>query len=149
MRYFGPSEVKIAACILHILSLIITLGPIWTSWWPEPRWFSSVWGPMHDTLTTVWNLCSIAPWSGQTNKIKAIVRSCLCHGSLKPVVGVPQLNCHPVVSSCGIIAYIKKTSLATHVDIKAQNLLWEEEYVICAQSWFSSLNVLVVWDTKW
>lgn len=95
--------------------------------WPEPSWFSSVWGPMHDTLTTVWNLCSIAPWSGQTNKIKAIVRSCLCHGSLKPVVGVPQLNCHPVVSSCGIIAYIKKTSLATHVDIKAQNLLWEEE----------------------
>lgn len=30
VRYFGPSEVKIAACILHILSLIITLGPIWT-----------------------------------------------------------------------------------------------------------------------
>lgn len=28
VRYFGPSEVKIAACILHILSLIITLGPI-------------------------------------------------------------------------------------------------------------------------
>lgn len=119
--------------------------------WPEPSWFSSVWGPMHDTLTTVWNLCSIAPWSGQTNKIKAIVRSRLCHGSLKPVVGVPQLNCHPVVSSCGIITYIKKTSLQ-HMLISRLRIYYERKnrlymHMSFKSKCFSSLRHKVIRET--
>lgn len=43
-------------------------------------------------------------------KIK-VIANCpvFVHGSFKIVVGVLQLNCHPVVSLCGIFAYIKKS----------------------------------------
>lgn len=117
--------------------------------WPEPSWFSSVWGPMHDTLTTVWNLCSIAPWSGQTNKIKAIVRSCLCHGSLKPVVAW----CSAVkLSSCGFIMWYyhlhqKNVPCNTCWYQGSESIMRGGIGYTC--TWVSSLNILVVWDTKW